>query len=276
MAPEQQKHLVVGTPGVSFHRVANWVVVRALERLGFSVDVVDNMPHRDMYPIFVKGDIDLVTGSDLPFNHAPFLKEGEGDFSVVGTVNEATDIIVGVPSYTGLTQLSELAKADGFTKELLSLDEDTCPQCVMMGKTLADSLGFTLREVTPAEFETEMVERMQKNEKFAVSWYLPSFLQVEVSGLTNLVGDVEPYVRHNIGKTIIRKDSLPKLDEQALAVLSAVFVGNDAISKMDVMVHKQNMTESQAADAWISENKAIFDSYFSMLPEEVSEEVVVV
>merc|ERR1711998_456425 len=195
-------------------------------------------------------------------------KDGAGDFMVGGTVNEATDIIVGVPSYTGLTQLSELVDADGFTPELLSLD-DTCPQCVMGGQSLADKLGFALREVTPQEFETDMVERMQREEKFVVSWYLPSFLQVEVSGLTNLIGDVEPYARHNIGKTIIRKDSLHKLDDQARAVLSAVFVGNDAISKMDVMVHKQNLTESQAADAWISENQAIFDSYFSILPEDV-------
>jgi glycine betaine/proline transport system substrate-binding protein len=270
MKPEtKEKHLVIGTPGVSFHRVANWVVVRALERLGYSVDVVDNMPHRDMYPIFVRGEIDLVTGSDLPFNHAPFLKDGAGDFMVVGTVNEATDIVVGVPSYTGLTQVSELVNADDFTPELLSLDTDTCPQCVMMGRSLADKLGFALREVTPEEFETEMAERMQQKEKFAVSWYLPSFLQVEVSGLTNLIGDVEPYARHNVGKTIIRKDSLHKLDDQSRAVLSAVFVGNDAISKMDVMVHKQNLTSSQAADAWISENQAIFDSYFSMLPEEL-------
>ena len=38
--------LTVGTPGVSFHQVANWVVVRGLERLGYAVTVVDSMSHR--------------------------------------------------------------------------------------------------------------------------------------------------------------------------------------------------------------------------------------
>ena len=38
--------LTVGTPGVSFHQVANWVIVRGLERLGYNVTVIDQLPHR--------------------------------------------------------------------------------------------------------------------------------------------------------------------------------------------------------------------------------------
>ena len=253
-----EKHLIVGSPGVSFHRVANWVVVKGLERLGYTVDVNDQLPHRDMYPKFVAGEIDLVTGTDLPYNHAPWLWNHTDQFVVIGTVNEATDIVLGVPSYAGLASVSELVSAKGdFTTELLSLDEDTCPACVKMGQDFADSLGFTMRQVTPTEFQSEVRERVGNNEKFVVSWYVPCYLQALVSGLVNLAGDVEPWNHHNAGKIIIRRDSLEKLDSEARNFLGAAFVGNDAIQQMDVRVNRDGMEESAAADAWIDDNQEI-------------------
>lgn len=261
-----EKHLIVGSPGVSFHRVANWVVVKGLERLGYTVDVNDQLPHRDMYPKFVAGEIDLVTGTDLPYNHAPWLWNHTDQFFVVGTVNEATDIVLGVPSTAGPTSVSELVSAkDDFTKEVLSLDENTCPACVKMGQDFADSLGFTMRQVTPTEFQSEVHERVGKNEKFVVSWYVPCYLQALVSGLVNLAGDVEPWNHHNAGKIIIRRDRLDKLDSEARNFLGAAFVGNDAIQQMDVLVNRDGMEESAAADAWIQDNQDMWESFFGNL-----------
>jgi ABC-type proline/glycine betaine transport system substrate-binding protein len=260
------KHLIVGSPGVSFHRVANWVVVKGLESLGYTVDVVDQMPHRDMYPKFIAGEIDLVTGTDLPYNHAPWLWNHTDQFVVMGTVNEATDIVLGVPSTAGPTSVSELVSAkDDFTNEVLSLDEDTCPACVKMGQDFADSLGFTMRQVTPTEFQSEVAERISKNEKFIVSWYVPCYLQVLVSGIVNLAGDVEPWNHHNVGKIVIRRDRLNKLDDEARNFLGAAFVGNDAIQQMDVKVNRDSMQESDAAQQWIEGNQDLWDSFFGTL-----------
>jgi glycine betaine/proline transport system substrate-binding protein len=251
---------------VSFHQVANWIVVRALQRKGYTVDVVDNMPHRDLYPKFVAGEIDLVTGTDLPYNHAPWLWNHTDQFAVVGTVNEATDIVLGVPSYAGPTSVSELVSAKGdFTAELLSLDEDTCPQCVMMGQEYAETLGFQLREVSPNEFQKEVEARTEEQEYFAVSWYKPAYLQAQVDGLVNLVGDEAPWTRHNAGKTIARHDS--NLDVDTKALLGAVFVGNGAIEEMDVMVNVKGMSPSAAADAWIKANPEMWESFFGRLSE---------
>jgi ABC-type proline/glycine betaine transport system substrate-binding protein len=266
------KHLTVGSPGVSFHRVANYVVVKGLEKLGYTVDVVDQMPHRDMYPKFVAGEIDLVTGTDLPYNHAPWLWNHTDQFIVMGTVNEATDIILGVPSDAGPTSVSELVSAkDDFTNEILSLDEDTCPACVAMGQTFADSIGFTMRQVTPDEFQSEVAERVGNNEKFVVSWYVPCYLNVLVTGIANLAGDVEPWNHHNVGKIVVRRDRLDKLDEEARNFLSSAFVGNDAIQQMDVMVTRDGMSESDAAQQWIEDNPYLWDSFFGTLhdPEAI-------
>jgi ABC-type proline/glycine betaine transport system substrate-binding protein len=265
------KHLIVGSPGVSFHRVANWVVVKGLERLGYTVDVVDQMPHRDMYPKFVAGEIDLVTGTDLPYNHAPWLWNHTDQFVVMGTVNEATDIVVGVPSSAGITSASALVSAkDDFTNEILSLDEDTCPACVDLGQRFADSLGFTLRQVTPKAFQSEVAERVSKNEKFIVSWYVPCYLQALVSGIVNLAGDVAPWDRHNAGKIVIRRDRMNKLDDEARNFLGAAFVGNDAIQQMDVKVNRDSMQESDAAQQWIEANQDLWDSFFGTLHNPAS------
>jgi len=263
-----ERHLTVGTPGVSFHQTANWVVVRALEKLGYSVDVVDNIPHRDMYPKFVAGEIDLVTGSDLPYNHAPWLWNHTDQFAVVGTVNQATDIVLGVPSYAGVSRVSELVSAKGdFATELLSLDLNTCPQCVRQGQDFADANGFTLTEVSPTEFQSEVEKRVGNNEKFVVSWYVPCYLEVQVSGLVNLVGDVEPWNHHNEGKVIVRNDVLDWLDSKTRNLLGAVFVGNEAIQQMDVKVNVDGLEPQAAADAWINENQAKWGAYFGKLSD---------
>ena len=278
MSAASEKHLIVGSPGVSFHQVANWVIVRALEHVGYTVGVVDNMPHRDMYPKFVAGEIDMVTGSDLPYNHAPWLWNHTDDFVVMGTVNEATDIVVGVPSYTGLGSVSELVSAkDDFTTELLSLNEDTCPACVSMGQELADSLGFTLRQVTPSEFQDEVKERVGRKEKFALSWYVPSYLQAQVAGVTNLAGDVNPWTRHNAGKLIVRRDSLDKMSSDTRALLGAMFIGNAAIQQMDVMVNRDGLTPLAAADSWIEANQDMWNSFFGNLrnPNLIEDAVIV-
>jgi len=272
---KHDKHLIVGAPGVSFHRVANYVIVKGLEHLGYTVDIMDQMPHRDMYPKFIAGDIDLVTGTDLPFNHAPWLWNHTDQFHVIGTVNEATDIVLGVPSNAGPTSVSELKSAkDDFTTEILSLDEDTCPACVSQGQDFADSLGFTMRQVTPTDFQSEVADRVGKGEKFIVSWYVPSYLQALVTGITNLVGDEEPWSRHNVGKVIMRRDRMHKLDEDARNFLGAAFVGNDAIQEMDVSVNRDGMSEEAAAQKWINEHQSHFDSFFGTLHDPNSVQLV--
>merc|ERR1711934_831108 len=166
------------------------------------------------------------------------------------------DIVLGVPSAADPKSVSELVSAkDDFTNEILSLDEDTCPACVKMGQDFADSLGFTMRQVTPTEFQAEVAERVSKDEKFVVSWYVPSYLQALVSGLVNLAGDVAPWNRHNAGKIVIRRDRMNKLDDAARNFLGAAFVGNDAIQQMDVKVNRDSMQESDAAQQWIESNQ---------------------
>jgi glycine betaine/proline transport system substrate-binding protein len=263
-----QKKLTIGTPGVSFHRVANWVVVRAMERLGYNVTVIDQKPHRLEYPLFtdLNGPIDIFTGSDLPWNHAPWLWNHTDQFRVVGTMNEATDISLGAPSYTGVSSVREfMAQRDKFNKTIYSLERDNCPECVSRSDMLAKKIGFTVQQLDPISFISTVKKMIMDKTFFAVSWYIPCWIVGELPGIKILQGDVEPFNHHSVGKTLIRRDRMAKLDAIALSVLSAIFVGNEAITKMDRLVNKQGLSPDAAADQWIANNSATFESFFGKL-----------
>lgn len=269
------KSITIGTPGVSFHQVANYVVVRAMERLGYTVTVMDQLPHRIQYPHFTasKGPIDIFTGSDLPYNHAPWLWNYTDSFLVTGTVNEATDILLGAPSYATVGSVSEFAQQkSSFLTTILSLDTNTCPQCVMMSQSLAKAIStaektFVVAELPPSDFISTVKEYIGKKEQFVISWYVPCWIIGELPGMKMLSGDMEPYNRHNAGKTLIRRDRMGKLDATALSVLSSVFVGNDAITVMDADVNKHGLSPAAAADQWIKNNSAMFESFFTKLSQ---------
>lgn len=265
---EPELELTLGTPGVSFHQVANRLAVRGLERLGYAVSVVDDLPHRDMYPLFTgpNATIDVVTGADLPYNHAPWLAQSTGDFTVVGTMNEATDIIVSVTPGAGVSAISELGSAAGMSTTLLGLDEDTCPACVTNGQALIASVpgleGFTYAAYNTSAFVETVQARAGAGEQFAVVWYVPTFLNGVLPSLAKLVGDVEPFDQTNQGKTLVRRDRLTKLTPVAQRFLGAVFAGNTHIVTMDTWVNVGGMTPVDAADRWIAEHNETFEMFF--------------
>lgn len=268
-AAEPTGRITFGTPGVSFHQVANWVAVRALERLGHEVTVVDNLPHPEMYPLFLgpNASIDFVTGSDLPFNHAPYIANGTDQFVVVGTVNEATDIVVAASAAAGLTRVSDLAAPPaGLSPVVVGLDAVTCPACGRDATALIAATpalrNFTYRGLAPFAFRDAVRAQAQRGERFVAVWYTPCWLNGELPELATLAQDAAPFNRSSQGKTLARLDRLAKLGVRGRAALGAVFVGNRNIVAMDTDVNVRNMTPAAAADAWIAQHPETFDSFF--------------
>jgi ABC-type proline/glycine betaine transport system substrate-binding protein len=260
--------LTLGTPGVSFHQCANRLAVRGLERLGYTVTVVDQLPHRDMYPLFTgpNATVDAVTGADLPYNHAQWLEPAKDEFSVVGTMNEATDIIVSVTAGAGVAAVSELgAPPAGFVRVLVGLDENTCPACVTNGNALIASVpgmeNYTYEAHNSSDLIATVGARAAAGEAFAVVWYVPTYLNGALPGLTRLAGDVAPFDQTNQGKTLVRNDRLDKLTPAAVQFLGAVFAGNAHIVEMDTWVNAGGLAPTEAADRWIAENADTFEMF---------------
>ena len=262
--------LTLGSPGVSFHQCANQLAVLGLEKLGYEVTVVDQLPHREMYPLFVgpNATIDAVTGADLPYNHARWLAPAKDEYSVIGTMNEATDIIVSVtPGAVGVAAVSDLgAPPSGFTRVLLGLDEDTCPACVTNGNALIASVpgmkDYTYEAHNSSDLVAAVDARTAAGEAFAVVWFVPTYLNGALPGLVRLQGDVAPFDQTNQGKTLVRNDRLDKLTPAARQFLGAVFAGNVHIVEMDSWVNANGLTPADAASRWVAENAGTFEMFF--------------
>jgi len=238
---------------------------------------------RYMYPNFTGSsgnfpDIDLVTGSDLPYNHIVYLGPTKydpdvnppwhpppnwkpSDWSVVGTVNEATDILLVSPS-SSISKAADLASVpSSFSRAIIGLDQDTCPACVKNGESLARVLGGSWRYVpyNATAFIAAVKAKLNTTIDFVAVWFVPTHLNGELKGLNELDGAPWPKSTHNQGKIIIRNDRMYKLTAQARNFLGAAFVGNKNIVEMDAQA--QHMSPKEAADAWIKQNPEYLDMF---------------
>jgi len=136
VSPEYSKlaDIVLGTPLASFHNATLQVYKKILEDHGHTVQTVTNVRHPDMYPYFTGANgktpyIDMVVSSDLPNNHAPWLKDYKGTYEVMGTCYELLQIFLAAPAYTGITSLTELKASTAANKTIIGFDLDPCARC---------------------------------------------------------------------------------------------------------------------------------------------------
>ena len=237
-----------------------------------------------MYPNFTGSSgytptIDLVTGSDLPYNHIVYLGPTKydptqnppwqpppnwqpSDWSVVGTTNEATDIILASASRS-ISSTSDLKSvSDSFSRKIIGLNRDTCPACVKNGQHLVDTLGgsWEYEQHDSTSFISSVNARLTAGATdFVAVWYVPTHLNSQIDGLRQIDGEPWPRTTHNQGKIIIRNDRLHKLTGPARNFLGAAFIGNKNIVQMDQWA--QTMSPKEAADKWIDQNQEVFDMF---------------
>lgn len=273
---------------MTFHQVLNWVIVRGLEKLGYKVNVVDQIRHQEMYPMFtgVNGDyptIDIVTGADLPYNHIqylgpnPFKPDEEPvpppanwtptEWFTIGSINEGSNIFLASPSGSGQTKVSDMKDVPSdFEKEIIMIDPVTCPRCMFNMKIFLDRIGGDWKPkffANNAEFLTEVRAKLDKGDtKFMVLWFEPSYLNGRLPELKKLqVTEPWPSSTINVGKILVRYDRYHKLTEQAKIFLASAFIGNEANIIMDEW--QLTMGPQAAADKWIAENENHFNMYLN-------------
>eukprot|EP00662_Eupelagonemidae_sp_cell21_P051910 gene51910-19400_t len=106
--------ILLGTPVATFHNATLQVYKAVLEQHNLTVRTVTNVAHPTMYKYFTGADgtrqcIDMVVSSDLPNNHAPWLKDYTDQYNVVGTCYELLQIFLAAPGYASIKSLTQLA-----------------------------------------------------------------------------------------------------------------------------------------------------------------------
>jgi len=272
--PFKKGTIQLATPVASFHNATLQVYKKVLEDRGYKVNAITAINHAEMYPFFTgahgkKPYVDMVVSSDLPNNHAPWLKNYTDAYDVVGTCYELLSIFLSAPSYTGITSLSEAAKSKDVDKKIIGFDIDPCARCPdLANEWIAKRLkGFTYTAMSMKELKAALTEKIAAKTSFLTTMWAPTYWNAIFPALKKLdMEEFEPSL-FNQGKALIRKAAKDKFDSKTLSVLSAVFLGTDTINKLDLSVYKKqqagsNNAPEEAALEWIAANRNTYDMFF--------------
>jgi hypothetical protein len=182
---------------------------------GLELDIVSNMAHADMYPLFTEipwtmNTINILFRSDLPVNHGGFFKGIDHLFNIVGTLYEMQVITLVFLSISYVCTLSDLAAAANFLdKTVYAFDLAACPVCGEFSKVLVEKHlpGFMVRYCTIEELSAIATTKLVNEDMdFVVSSWTTQGFNVQY-GLQIL--DMEELTLEylNQGKALIQKDA---------------------------------------------------------------------
>lgn len=263
--------IVLATPVATFHNATLQVYKAVLEQHNLTVRTVTNIEHAIMYKYFTGNGgeteqcIDMVVSSDLPNNHAPWLKAFTDQYNVVGTCYELLQIFLAAPGYANMKSLTQLAASKDVNKTIIGFEIDPCARCPGLADTwIKERLpGFTYLPLSQDALRAELQHKIAAKEIFVSTWWQPSKWAGEFPTMHRL--DMEEYTAQlfNQGKALIRKSSLKKFPPQALSAVGAVFLGTDVVGKLayDAQQIGGDNAPAVVATKWIEDNRATFDMF---------------
>lgn len=272
--PAHAKTIVLGTPVASFHNVTLQVYKKILEDRGYQVTAVTAIEHAKMYPFFTgaggaKPYVDMVVSSDLPNNHATWLKDYTESYDVVGTCYELLSIFLAAPAYSGISSLSDAAASTTVEKTIIGFDIDPCARCPDLAQEWISKRlpGFSYKAFPDtASLNATLTDKIAKKAVFLTTMWAPTYWNAVFPALKKI--DMEEFEAKlfNQGKALIRKAAAAKFDAKTLSILGAVFLGTDLVNKLDYSVYtkiKAGSTNApeEAALEWIAAHRDIYDMF---------------
>jgi len=284
--PPKDDAPVFGSPLSGYHNVTIWVYHQAMVELGFKVKkVVFAYEHAILYPMFLgKGGedvceaegcpeycakaglgykspcVDFVVDSNVPVNHATWLKPYTDQFDVMGTAFESQYIALFAPDYTGWQTMYDAANNPPNKSPKIygwqsgsgdGCDTLYCPKCGTQGYITGapfvaegNTVNWTYEAFPCTDFKHEIGSRLKNREEFLVLMWTPQVFAEVFPQLVPL--DMSPFWnKPNVGKAQVRKDSRHKFTDKALAVLGAVFIGSQGVKQMDAWSHGFNLSQGE-------------------------------
>jgi len=315
---EKKQKLIFGTPLAGYHNATMHVYAEAMRELGYEVDVISQYIHPILYPMFTgfggtaaqppdagckengcadkcaesglgnkSPCIDFAVDSNIPVNHATWLKAYTDTFDVIGTAFETQYITLWAPKYTGWKTINCAAKAleKGNADDTIigfkgGLENDCatlyCPKCgngdlpYISGPPLSTA-GYGYKSLYCPDFEKKVARKLKKKKNFVVLMWTPQVFSARFPELVPL--DILNYtylIKPNQGKAQVRKAARHKFSDKALSVLGAIFIGTEDVKMMDGWSHGVNNEPAgqlchyeswnnncalEAAQKWIRQNK---------------------
>lgn len=125
-------------------------------------------------------------------------------------------------------------------------------------------LGFYFSTNHPDDFYRIVEKKILNGKNFIIPLWYPQFLHhsfpiLSLKDPKHLLRDRDKAI------PLLRKDSALLFSEKEIKILSAVWLGNEAVSAMDYSFNRGGLTTIQSALAWIKTQYGGIEGYLSYL-----------
>ena len=262
--------VVLGQISLSFYAVTGAVVRQVLERLGYSVQVVEGS-HGHIFPRLADGEIDLLVAAWLPHGHAIYWERYGSQAEAIAVLYEGARFAWMVPTYVPadmvatigdlrkaevLEQMSKIIQGTGRDSGNMMVSAD-----VMQAYGLEEA-GYRLVPGTLSEFYGNYDRAVAARQWFVMPLWFPNFI--------NRVGNMRPISEPehrlgeaNAGTLVANRAWVERMPDRTLRVLRRIRLRMDAVEEMDYDVNRAGKSPEQAARDWLQRNQERVDAWFA-------------
>lgn len=267
---EGRKLLTLGQVDLSFYAVVGGVVQELLERRGYEVDVVEGS-HAEIFPKLAAGDVDIFAAAWLPVGHAALYAPAEPVTFKIAPLYEKASFFWVVPNYvpaSDVQSLFDLAKPEvreRIPSRIVSLPEATgltiVSRSVMRDYDLGNA-GYTLDAAPPGEWIGTFQSAIANKDWVVFPLWAPQWVNAayDVRILDDPLGSYgAPDTAWLLGHEGLRGI----IDDNTLAILSAIRLSADDVTEMDRRVNEDGATPRDAAKSWMTDNATTVAGWFA-------------
>ncbi|NIF05342.1 glycine/betaine ABC transporter substrate-binding protein [Chryseobacterium sp. Tr-659] len=266
-----RKNINLGSIDLSFHKVAAGVFQHILEFWGYEV-TIQSAPHEKMFELQKEGKVDLLISAWLPGSHEVYLQPYSNEVLQLNPIYEPY-CIWGIPDYLaekGIESIHDLKNPEtcGFIqKEIngIGMGAGISRFSVeIIEKYELQHNGFHFTSNHPDDFYRIVEQKILNKENFIIPLWHPQFLHQSFQIIP--LKDPKYLLRGQDKATpLLRKDSSSLFSEKEIKILSAIYLGNEAVSAMDYSFSKEGLTVNQSALKWITNQYGGVEKFVSHL-----------
>ncbi|HXX10426.1 MAG TPA: glycine betaine ABC transporter substrate-binding protein [Burkholderiales bacterium] len=270
-ADEGTGKVVLGQISLSFYAVTGAVVREVLERLGYSVEIVQGS-HGQIFPRLGAGEVDLLVAAWLPYGHAAYWERYGSQAEVLAVLYEGARFAWMVPEYVPADLVGEIDDLkrpevlERMEKAIQGTGRDSGNMMVsaeVMNAYGLEQAGYRLLPGTLTEFYGNYDRAIAARTWFVMPLWFPNFV--------NRVGDMRPIDepkgllgQANQGTLVASRAWAGRAPERTLRVLRRMYVGMDAVEAMDYSLNREKKSPQEAARAWMEQNQSIVEAWLAL------------
>ncbi len=261
--------IAMGQINISFYAVTAAVVQEVLERLGHRVEVRTGS-HGEIFPLLGNGEIDILVAAWLPSGHAEYWRRYGTESVQLATLYRDAQLYWCVPSYVPASQVSSVAdlKKPEVTQRMVRVIRGTAPDSGLvigsrkiMEHYQLDREGYELVPGKRDAWVAHLEENLAAQRWFVMPFFRPNYL--------NLAADMrileEPFKllgEASDGALVAHGNFVARAPQRTTQVLARVYLGLDAVARMDRMMNVDKMSARDAARAWMEQNRPTVEGWF--------------